>query len=117
MAVTGGQLKKLNDFFYLVGGHRFDGRYHPFGHHHTHTQSYTDQIRNFKVINSGNSPVIFDYSEITNQDYFHRIDNNLLPPFSNDQTSTHTRANSSIFEVWLKKINYKHRRANGYHSK
>ncbi len=28
-AVSGGHLKKMGNHFYLVGGHRFDGRYNP----------------------------------------------------------------------------------------
>jgi hypothetical protein len=28
-AITGGQLAKIGATFYLIGGHRFDGRYNP----------------------------------------------------------------------------------------
>ncbi|MFN3800546.1 hypothetical protein [Belliella pelovolcani] len=43
-AVTGGQMGKIGDYFYLVGGHRFDGRYNPMGNP-TFTQTYTNQIK------------------------------------------------------------------------
>jgi hypothetical protein len=51
-AVTGGHLKKLNNLFYLVGGHRFDGRYNPHGPDHGpgFSQTYTNQIRKFTLI-------------------------------------------------------------------
>ncbi|MFT5648286.1 MAG: hypothetical protein ACI976_002985 [Aureispira sp.] len=45
-AVTGGQLGKIESTFYLVGGHRFDGRYNPMGNT-TYTQTYTDKIQKF----------------------------------------------------------------------
>jgi hypothetical protein len=31
-AVTGGQLKKINNTYYLIGGNKFDGNYNPMGH-------------------------------------------------------------------------------------
>ena len=31
-AVTGGHLKKINDSYFLIGGHKFDGDYNPMGH-------------------------------------------------------------------------------------
>lgn len=45
-AVTGGQLKYLNNQFYLVGGNRFDGRYNPHNGP-SFTQRYTDAVRIF----------------------------------------------------------------------
>ena len=77
-AVTGGHLKKLKNQFYLVGGHRFDGRYNPMGNP-TFTQAYTNQIRKFNIDNSGTQLSYNNYSEITDAVHLHRRDYNLLP--------------------------------------
>jgi hypothetical protein len=77
-AVTGGQLGKLGDTFYLVGGHRFDGRYNPMGNP-TFTQTYTNSIRKFKLKNNDTSPTIHDFTEITDEVHLHRRDYNLVP--------------------------------------
>lgn len=75
-AVTGGHLKKLNDRFYLVGGHRFDGRYNAMGNP-TYTQSYTNQIRNFSINNSGNQLSYSNYTTVTDPVHLRRRDYNL----------------------------------------
>ncbi|WP_448529380.1 hypothetical protein [Raineya sp.] len=77
-AVTGGHLKKLKNYFYLVGGHRFDGRYNPMGNP-TFTQTYTNQIRKFTINNSGSQLSFGNYSEIYDEVHLHRRDYNLLP--------------------------------------
>lgn len=45
--VTGGQLNYLNGFYYLVGGHNFQGRYNP-NDMPTFTQTYLDGMVRFK---------------------------------------------------------------------
>ena len=77
-AVTGGHLQKLNNLFYLVGGHRFDGRYNPMGNP-SYTQSYTNQIRKFSINNSGFQPSFSNYSAITDPVHLRRRDYNLAP--------------------------------------
>lgn len=77
-AVTGGHLEKLNGIYYLVGGHRFDGRYNPMGNP-TFRQEYTNQIRKFTIDNSGNQLSYSNYSAITDPVHLHRRDYNLLP--------------------------------------
>lgn len=77
-AVTGGHLKKLKGLFFLVGGHRFDGRYNPMGNP-TFTQVYTNQIRKFSINNSGSQLSIGNYSAITDPVHLRRRDFNLLP--------------------------------------
>jgi hypothetical protein len=77
-AVTGGHLGKIGDTFYLVGGHRFDGRYNPMGNA-TYTQSYVNGIRKFEIDNSGSQLSISNYSSITDQVHLHRRDYNLVP--------------------------------------
>lgn len=78
MAVTGGHLAHLDGALMIVGGHRFDGRYNPMGHN-TYVQTYTDAIRKFMVNNSQSTPVITNYSAVTDAAHLHRRDYNLLP--------------------------------------
>lgn len=77
-AVTGGHLEKLDSLFYLVGGHRFDGRYNPMGHA-TYTQAYTNKIQKFTIDNSGAQLSHGNYSAITDPVHLRRRDYNLLP--------------------------------------
>lgn len=77
-AVTGGHLAMIADTFYLVGGHRFDGRYNPMGNP-TYTQAYVDGIRKFTIDNSGSQLSYSNYSVITDQVHLHRRDYNLVP--------------------------------------
>lgn len=76
-AVTGGQLGKIGDEFYLIGGHRFDGRYNPMGNP-TYVQTYVDGIRKFKIDNSGTQLSYSNYQVITDQVHLHRRDYNLV---------------------------------------
>lgn len=78
MAVTGSYLGKLDDTYYLVGGHRFDGRYNPMNHP-TFTQTYTDEVRLFEIDYSGTNLSVANYSTWTDQVHLHRRDYNLLP--------------------------------------
>jgi hypothetical protein len=77
-AVTGGHLEHMYDKFYLVGGHRFDGRYNPMGNP-TFTQAYTNQIRMFTIDNTGDQLQYSNYSVITDPVHLRRRDYNLLP--------------------------------------
>lgn len=76
-AVTGGHLVKMNDRFYLVGGHRFDGRYNPMGNP-TYVQKYTNQIRSFKINNTGSQLSISEYQVISDPVHLRRRDYNLI---------------------------------------
>ncbi len=77
-AVTGGQLKKVYDKFYLVGGHKFDGNYNPMGNP-TYTQVYTSAIRKFSINDNGTTITVTHYPEITDADNLHRRDYNVVP--------------------------------------
>ena len=77
-AITGGQLAKIGTTFYLVGGHRFDGRYNPMNNP-TFTQTYSNQIRKFTIDNSGNTLSYANYETITDAVHLHRRDYNLVP--------------------------------------
>lgn len=83
LAVTGGHLAHHEGTFYLVGGHRFDGRYNPMGHN-TYTQQYTHEVRTFTIDNSGTNPVINNYASIHNEDHLRRRDYNLVPQIFED---------------------------------
>lgn len=77
-AITGGQLGKIGNEYYLIGGHRFDGRYNPMNGP-SFTQTYSNQIRKFEIDNSGSQLSISNYSEVTDAVHLHRRDYNLLP--------------------------------------
>lgn len=81
MAVTGGKLNKLEETFYLTGGHRFDGAYNPHGPDHGpgYSQLYTNQIRKFRLANVGDNWKITGYDTVTDTMLLHRRDYNLLP--------------------------------------
>lgn len=96
-AVTGGHLKFLSDTFYLVGGHRFDGRYNPMGNP-TYTQTYTNQIRKFKINNTGSQLSFSGYTAITDPVHLHRRDYNLLPQVFPDGSQGFT-ISSGVFQI------------------
>lgn len=96
-AVTGAQLNKLDGTFYLIGGHKFDGRYNPMGHA-TYTQTYTNQIRKFTVDNSGSQLSFANYTTITDPVHLHRRDYNLMPQIFPDGTPGFT-ISSGVFQV------------------
>lgn len=96
-AVTGGHLAMLADTFYLIGGHRFDGRYNPMGHA-TYTQTYSNQIRKFTIDNSG-SGISYSYVDsITDPVHLHRRDYNLMPQVFPDGTEGYT-ISSGVFQI------------------
>lgn len=78
MAVTGGHLATMGNKLFLVGGHKFDGRYNPMNGP-SFVQVYTNQIRSFEVLNAGSMPVINNYNGITDAVNLHRRDYNLSP--------------------------------------
>ncbi len=77
-AVTGGNLQQMGDDFYLVMGHRFDGKYN---HNHgaTYTQTYTHQIRKFGINDDGTNLSVFNYTTQEDSLNLHRRDYNLVP--------------------------------------
>jgi hypothetical protein len=77
-AVTGAQLGKIGDTFYLVGGHRFEGRYNPMDRP-TFVQTYVNGIRKFKINNSGEQLSFGNYEQWTDEFQLHRRDFNLIP--------------------------------------
>jgi hypothetical protein len=77
-AITGGQLAKIGATFYLIGGHRFEGRYNPMNNP-TFIQTYTNAIRKFSITNSGTTLSYSNYEEISDPVHLHRRDYNLVP--------------------------------------
>ncbi len=95
-AVTGGQLKKINNTFYLIGGNRFDGNYNPMGHP-TYTQVYTDAIRKFNLTDDGTTITITHLPTITDATNLHRRDYNAVPQILPNGTEGIT-AFSGVFQ-------------------
>jgi hypothetical protein len=83
MAVTGGRLGMLDGTYFLVGGHRFDGRYNPHSPDHGpgYSQQYTDQIRKFRLSPRGTVLKITAYSAVTDTAALHRRDYNLVSQY------------------------------------
>lgn len=95
-AVCGGHLGKIGSTFYLIGGHRFDGRYNPMGNP-TYTQTYVDGIRKFKLLNFGSQLSFSAYSVSTDQVHLHRRDYNLIPQIFPDGQEGYT-ISSGVFQ-------------------
>lgn len=96
-ALSGAQLGKIADTFYLVGGHKFDGRYNPMGNP-SYTQTYSNQIRKFQINNQGANLSISNYSTITDAVHLHRRDYNLVPQIFPDGTEGYT-ISSGVFQT------------------
>jgi hypothetical protein len=76
--VAGGQLRKIYDKFYLLGGQKFIGRYNPIGPDHGpgFEQEYTNSIRIFEVIDDGTNLSIIHHPSHTDSEHLHRRDYN-----------------------------------------
>lgn len=81
MAVTGGELGRIGDTFYLVGGQLFNGRYNPMGPDHGpgFEQVYTNSISRFRIENTQGQLAITDYQSWFDEVNLHRRDYNLVP--------------------------------------
>ncbi len=95
-AVTGGQLKKINNTFYLIGGNKFDGNYNPMGNP-TYTQKYTDAIRKFNLVDDGTIVSISHQPAIIDAVNLHRRDYNAVPQILPDGSEGIT-AFSGVFQ-------------------
>lgn len=96
-AVTGGRLEFLDDTYYLVGGHNFNGRYNPQGPDHGpgFSQYYTNQIRKFKVTHS---PLAITSVSVSTDTNLHRRDYNVVPQIFPNKTEGMT-AFSGVFQT------------------
>jgi hypothetical protein len=77
-AVTGGNMGKIGSQYYLVGGHRFDGRYNPMNNP-TFIQAYVDGLKKFELSAPGQTLAVQNYQLVTDQVNLHRRDYNLVP--------------------------------------
>ncbi len=77
-AVTGGQIGKLGEVFYLAGGQKFTGRYNPMNGP-TFVQAYTNAIKRFKIIDDGINLSFQNVGSWVDAMNLHRRDYNMLP--------------------------------------
>ena len=111
MAVTGGQLARLGDDFYLVGGHRFEGVYNPNGAEFGDgfVQEYTNAIRRFQIAqDSAGNFQLTNCHEVVDSLQLHRRDFNLIPQVFSDGEPGFT-AFSGVFQYeedlpWLNAV-------------
>jgi len=96
-AISGGQLGKIDNTYYLVGGQKFEGLYNPMDGH-TFTQTYSNQIRKFTLDNSGSQLSYGNYSSITDPVHLRRRDYNLLPQIFPDGSEGYT-ISSGVFQA------------------
>jgi hypothetical protein len=98
LAISGAHLKKLEDRFYLVFGHRFDGIYAVNnGNNAFYHQTYSNEIRSFTITDDGQSLAIGDYQALRDSIQFHRRDYNLVPQIFPDGSEGFT-AFSGVFQ-------------------
>lgn len=76
LAVTGGGMAALNGRTYLVFGHNFQGGYN--GATASISQVYTDEIRSFRIIDTGRTLSIAGYQALRDPVNFRRRDGNLV---------------------------------------
>lgn len=117
LKVCGGQLGKMEGYYYLVGGQNFEGSYNPNGPDHGpgFTQEYTNAIRKFKIVQKGDELQLANFSEQKDSLELHRRDFNLLPQIFYDGTKGFT-AFSGVFQYkadipWLNTVDI---RSNNY---
>lgn len=79
--ITGGQMGRIGNDFYLVGGQVFIGRYNPMGPTHGpgFYQKYSNQIRKFQIQDDGTNLSISNVNVITDSINLHRRDYNMMP--------------------------------------
>ncbi len=92
--VCGGELRKLGDYFYLAGGHKFTGYYNQISNN---DQVYTDQIRKFKILDDGVNVSITDYTAFTDTVEYHRRDMNLVPAIKADGVTPYLILYGGVF--------------------
>lgn len=79
LAVSGGELEKIDSTYYLVFGHYFHGSYAETPQISPFIQRYTHEIRKFNINDDGVNLSVSNYSAIQDTNIFHRRDYNLVP--------------------------------------
>lgn len=85
-AVTGGQLERIEDIFYLVGGHNFNGRYNPNGPDFGpgFQQQYNLELISFRLLSLGESLQVVHFPGPIDSVHLHRRDFNMSPQIMPD---------------------------------
>jgi len=96
LAVTGGYLHRFNGMYYLVGGHRFDGRYNPMNNP-TFSQQYTNALRIFDIEDDGTNLSVDMTDAWVDEAAFHRRDYNVAAQIMPDGSEGLT-AFSGVFQ-------------------
>ncbi len=96
-AITGGQIGKVYDTFYIVGGQKFTGRYNPMGGG-SYIQAYTNQIRKMNISYDGITLNVTHLPYITDAAHLHRRDYNVGPQIMPNGQEGLT-AFSGVFQV------------------
>ena len=96
-AVTGGNLGRIEDTLYLVGGHRFDGRYNPMDHP-TFVQEYTNSIKRFILHEQSGVYSVQHLPAWNDPAHLHRRDYNLVPQIFPDSSFGYTLF-SGVFQT------------------
>jgi hypothetical protein len=78
LRVCGGEMDKIGDWFYLVGGHDFAGLYNQNGPPQF-VQQYTNEIRKFKISLNGSALSVLEYSAYRDEANLHRRDFTMAP--------------------------------------
>lgn len=79
LAICGTHVQKIDSTYYLVFGHRFDGRYDRSSTTGFHVQKYSNDIRKFNIADNGTNLSIINYSADHDTINFHRRDLNVIP--------------------------------------
>jgi hypothetical protein len=79
LAICGAHLQKMDSVYYLVFGHRFDGRYDKTDTSGFNVQVYSNEIRKFQIADDGANLSLYNYSAIRDTANFRRRDYNLIP--------------------------------------
>ncbi|MBI2272086.1 MAG: T9SS type A sorting domain-containing protein [Bacteroidetes bacterium] len=97
LAICGTHVQKIDSTYYLVFGHRFDGRYDRSSTTGFHVQRYSNEIRKFNIADNGTNLSITNYSADHDSVNFHRRDLNIIPQryFSGEKGLT---AFSGVFQ-------------------
>lgn len=85
-AVTGGQMEKMGDRYYLIGGQKFNGRYNPMGPDFGpgFVQEYTNEVRVFQIEKETEVLNITHFLSLRDTSEMHRRDFNTLPQIYTD---------------------------------
>ncbi len=78
LRVCGGEMDKLGDHFYLVGGHDFSGNYTQTPSA-MFTQTYTYEIRKFNIVNTPTTLALSNYAAHRDEQNLRRRDFTLAP--------------------------------------